>query len=245
MNPEHLPLLLMLAPGLALAQVSPNFELEAHSSLPTAQATQSAGFLIDGSLGNVFSQVSTSPFVEIAAGVIPHRLPEDFNGPFIDFDRDNLADGWEVFYFGSRTVATASGNGDFDAANNAAEQLAGTSPLLPGSVFHVTEVRRSGGHSHVFWTGAAGRPYRVDYAPAPGLHHLDPVGNASTDAAGMAVWEDADPARSLSSRRGITIRFCSGTDTSAPTGAFQPPLPGRLRPRPSDELRKRETRERC
>ena len=64
-------------------------------------------------------------------------------------------------------VLDPNGDADGDGVSNAAEDLAGTNPLDPTSVFHVQSVTRSASSNavQITWSSVAGKRYEVDFSP--------------------------------------------------------------------------------
>lgn len=56
------------------------------------------------------------------------------NPSLLDGDGDGLYDSWEIAFFTNTTSQTGTGNPDGDAANNAAEQEAGSNPIVASSI---------------------------------------------------------------------------------------------------------------
>ena len=177
----------------ASGQSSAHFRLEAASSQPTAQTCASGHFLLEGSIGNTFSQVSTNSMREIAAGIVPHRFPAYLGEPFIDTDADGLADGWEMFCFG-KLAQTASDDPDGDGYPNSHEQLAATDPLNPTSLFRTTAFAKAGAEIKLCWHGRPLQDYRV-YFSANLAPPWELVAVVPTDEYGDASHGDTDPAR--------------------------------------------------
>lgn len=177
----------------ARAQVSANFQIEAASSQPTAQTGVSAGFLLEGSTGGSFGGVSTDSLREIAAGILPHRLPDSAGSPFIDTDADGLADGWELYHFGNLSPAP-DGDPDGDGHTNAREQLAATHPLLPTSLFRNDSLAKTGSSLHLTWRGRASHAHRIHFS-ADLTSPWVLVATVATNGGGQGAYTDVDPAR--------------------------------------------------
>lgn len=82
------------------------------------------------------------------------HIPEDSDG-------DGLNDDYEITYFGSLTAQSGGDDADGDGATNAQEQLAGTSPIAPTSVFRLSMAQRAGNSFTITFPTVAGRVYRV------------------------------------------------------------------------------------
>ena len=76
---------------------------------------------------------------------VPAPAPRPVPAPVVDSDRDNLRDSWELQF--SRSLKTLDGKSDYDhdGETDAAEQLAGTDPTDPASVFRAWLTSTRGG----------------------------------------------------------------------------------------------------
>lgn len=186
---------LLFAAGAPLlpGQSSTHYRLEAASSQPTMQTTQSTHYLVEGSLGNTCSRYSTNSMREIAAGIMIHRLPTNLVEPLFDSDGDGLADGWEEFYFGNHSPS-ASADPDGDGFTNTQEQLAGTNPLDPTSLFRTTAFTKSGTTINVSWRGRVSQAYRVYFSSTLAAPWAL-LATVTTNASGTASYPDTNPAR--------------------------------------------------
>jgi hypothetical protein len=97
------------------------------------------------------------------------------NSPFSDVAVASLmdadGDGWSDSYETSVTQTNPTrADTDADGARDPAENVAGTDPLDPGSVFKVKAIEmESDGRVTIRWNGVAGKTYRVVRSATPGF----------------------------------------------------------------------------
>ena len=75
-------------------------------------------------------------------------------------DADGLDDGWESARFGSLAQGPRD-DPDHDGQDNAAEQLAGTDPMVAGALFRIESAELSPGRVRLSWPATAGASYEV------------------------------------------------------------------------------------
>ena len=80
--------------------------------------------------------------------------------PITDTDADGLDDGWESAHSGSLAQGPRD-DPDHDGQDNAAEQLAGTDPMVAGAPFRIESAELSPGRVRLSWPGMAGASYEV------------------------------------------------------------------------------------
>jgi hypothetical protein len=111
--------------------------------------------------------------------------------PELDTDGDGLLDNWETEFGLDFTSAEdddgANGDPDRDGATNVQEQMMGTDPLNPASVFTLTLTPLSASRYGVKWRTIPGRKYQLEYADDQ-LVTFTPVGGANWPR--MALWDE-------------------------------------------------------
>jgi hypothetical protein len=82
-----------------------------------------------------------------------------------DSDHDGIPDNWERLHWGNLTTADALTDSDADGQPDAAEYLAGTSPLDRASLLRIVSQTFSGDHtqSEITFTISPHRKYRVEH----------------------------------------------------------------------------------
>ena len=92
--------------------------------------------------------------------------------PAADTDADGLADGYELWNFGSTTQTVGSADSDDDAFSNAAEEITGTDPNDPDSALVQNAATADSEALVLSWPSAAGRIYAI--------HSTDVITNGFT-----------------------------------------------------------------
>lgn len=102
--------------------------------------------------------------------------------PAEDTDADGLADGVELWHFGSTTQTVGSADSDGDRIANAAEILAGTDPTNSSSVLIQLAPIANGQELVLSWQSATGRTYAIRSAanPTNGYRHVVQAGISNT-----------------------------------------------------------------
>ena len=116
--------------------------------------------------------------------------------PADDTDADGLADGAELWHFGSTTQTVGSADSDGDRISNAAEILAGTDPTNSSSVLIQLAPIANGQELVLSWQSATGRTYAIRSATHPtngyrhvvqsGISNTAPINVVTLDVAGLA-----------------------------------------------------------
>lgn len=95
--------------------------------------------------------------------------------PAADIDADGLADGWELWHFGSATQTFGSADSDTDRVDNASEQIAGTEPTNAASVLAVNALAVDFPNVVLSWPSVTGRTYAIRAAADPAAAYTNPV----------------------------------------------------------------------
>ena len=95
--------------------------------------------------------------------------------PAADSDADGLADGWELWHFGSATQTFGSADSDTDRVDNASEQIAGTEPTNKNSVLALNSLAVAFPNVVLSWPSVTGRTYAIRAAADPAAAYTNPV----------------------------------------------------------------------
>ncbi len=79
-----------------------------------------------------------------------------------DSDGDKLPDDWEILYFDSPNISDGAGDYDVDGMSDGGEEIAGTDPTNPDSLFGISGTASPGSSDFVIsWSSVAGRLYSL------------------------------------------------------------------------------------